>query len=347
MEATLFDGTSETPCSAVTLSNDQAEPGMRWVDVELASVTDGDADGILSSLGLDADEVRHELTVSVGVRFALTPNSIEGAAWSDESDGSSATPMYFHWSAERLVTVRIGGAVAVRGIKAQLRERSTILHEDPSRLVGLVLRLLTITVQRGLMDLAVKIGSLDLEVIASSVPNPKQATRLTALRQVVQPLGLRYPLYRVNVSASLMDASSVAGLSSGGVDELRQFSTAIDGTWQTLQGVVEALRNTAQDLQGQINTWQGNRINALTVVTMIFLPISFLTGYFGMNFSWLDDQLESFGAWLVFGVLLPIASVVVALVLLSRRGFRLGGPPVWRNLRVGAFRSRHNPSRSR
>ncbi len=49
--------------------------------------------------------------------------------------------------------------------------------------------------------------------------------------------------------------------------------------------------------------------------------ISFLTGYFGMNFNWLDDQLESFWTWVLLGVGLPILLVVVCVVLLASSGY--------------------------
>ena len=82
-----------------------------------------------------------------------------------------------------------------------------------------------------------------------------------------------------------------------------------------------AIRNAAQDIQAQVSAWQGSRINVLTIVTMIFLPISFLTGYFGMNFTWLENQLDSFWMWMLLGVALPILLVVAGVLLLASGGY--------------------------
>ena len=324
MDASLFDGVSVTPCPAPPLPDAPSTPAVRWIDINLADATDGGADTLLSSLGLDPDTVRHGLTVGYGVEFTLDAQSVHGAIWADDNDGSPAVAMFFHWNPQRLVTVRIGGSAAIAAVQQQMLERSPLFATDPSRVLGIVLRLLTITVQRGLMDSAISIGSLDLAVISTTMPNAKQMATLVGFRQALQSLATRYPLYRVNTEASLTDIPTVAGLTAGGVTELQNFSSALDGASQTLQGVLVQLRNTAQDIQSQISTWQGNRINTLTVVTIIFLPISFLTGYFGMNFSWLDNRLQSLGAWVMLGILLPVVSVVVAIVMLSRQGFPVG-----------------------
>jgi Mg2+ and Co2+ transporter CorA len=70
-----------------------------------------------------------------------------------------------------------------------------------------------------------------------------------------------------------------------------------------------------------VSTGQGNRVNVLTIVTMIFLPNSFLTGCFGMNVTRLDNQLNSFWSWAPAAQALPIQLVVVSVVLLSSSGY--------------------------
>ena len=55
----------------------------------------------------------------------------------------------------------------------------------------------------------------------------------------------------------------------------------------------------------------------------IFLPISFLVGFWGQNFSVLTGTIEKGSpAFLVLGVGLSVACVLVIVVLLSRRSWK-------------------------
>jgi len=60
----------------------------------------------------------------------------------------------------------------------------------------------------------------------------------------------------------------------------------------------------------------------LAAVATIFLPISFLAGFWGQNFNVLTGRIEQgWPAFLVLGVGLNVARVVVIVVMLSRRSW--------------------------
>ena len=321
MDVTIFDGSTTAPCTAAQAKAAANQPGISWIDIRLEGSDDADASSLLQALGIDPAAAREVIAHGLGTAFRMTPSAIEGVCWVDDADGSPSVQVTFAWNQQRLVTLRSGGDTAIAGIRERVSERVDVLKQDPSTLVGVVLQLMLATVQTGLTRTMIGVGTLDMEIIATATPKQQQTQQLNAYRTAFAPLALRFPMYLVNVQASLIDPGTVAGLDAAGMAQMQQFLTSAQSTNGLIDNLADAIRNAAQDIQAQVSTWQGNRINVLTIVTMIFLPISFLTGYFGMNFTWLDNQLDSAASWIILGVGLPVLLVAVSVALLATSGY--------------------------
>ncbi|MBB4664132.1 magnesium transporter CorA family protein [Conexibacter arvalis] len=119
--------------------------------------------------------------------------------------------------------------------------------------------------------------------------------QLGRLRRVVTP-------QRDLMQRAIEDLADLPGLSLGSRDWFRDVYDHLI----RLSDLVDSYRDLLTGLMDVYLSTTSNRMNAvmkqLTLVSTIFLPITALTGFFGMNFGWLVRHITSFASFLVLGV---------------------------------------------
>jgi magnesium transporter len=70
-----------------------------------------------------------------------------------------------------------------------------------------------------------------------------------------------------------------------------------------------------------INVLLNQMAGRLTIVATIFLPLTFATGFFGMNFGWMVRHIDSAASFFVLSSLTMLVPLIVAMVLLVRAGY--------------------------
>jgi magnesium transporter len=97
-------------------------------------------------------------------------------------------------------------------------------------------------------------------------------------------------------------------------DHLVRLSEAIDGDREMMNAAIDAYLSTAS-----------NRLNVTTkqlaVIATIFLPLTFVTGFFGQNFTWMVDHVSSWEMFVLLGIGLEVVTLIVLLVLFRLRGW--------------------------
>jgi magnesium transporter len=103
-------------------------------------------------------------------------------------------------------------------------------------------------------------------------------------------------------------------------DHLRLVNDEVAAQRDLLTTALEANMAVISVEQTQISLRQNDVMKQLTILTAVFLPLSFVVGFFGQNFDWLTTHVDSFAAFAAFGgggLLLPC--LILLAFLRSRR----------------------------
>ena len=98
-----------------------------------------------------------------------------------------------------------------------------------------------------------------------------------------------------------------------------------------ISDMVDAYRDLIGGAMDTHLSMVSNRLNVvmkqLAIIATIFLPLGFLTGFFGQNFAWPIAHLQvGFSYFLFLGIGSELVAIVLLLILFKRRGWLGSGP---------------------
>ncbi|MBO0691734.1 MAG: magnesium and cobalt transport protein CorA [Acidimicrobiaceae bacterium] len=108
-------------------------------------------------------------------------------------------------------------------------------------------------------------------------------------------------------------------------DHLKFVNEEVLGLRDVLATVLQANIAVISLEQNDINVRQNETTKQLTIIATIFLPLSFLTGFFGQNFGWLVAHIAHLWEFLVFGLGSLAASCAVLFAWFRRGGLTGSG----------------------
>jgi magnesium transporter len=99
-------------------------------------------------------------------------------------------------------------------------------------------------------------------------------------------------------------------------DHERYFERVYEQLNRLIDGIDAASDSLAKLMDLRLN----ETMYWLTVVATIFLPLGFLTGFFGMNFAWMINRIDTPLAFFALGIGGPLAGGMAVWVAVRRRG---------------------------
>jgi len=104
-------------------------------------------------------------------------------------------------------------------------------------------------------------------------------------------------------------------------DHVRRIHEDVLAQRDQLTGALEANLSMIGLRQSEIAAAQNRIVKQLTIVASVFLPLTFITGFFGQNFAWLVRHVESRSDFALIGIGSLILSCVLLLGWFKRGGY--------------------------
>jgi magnesium transporter len=234
------------------------------------------------------------------------------------ADVENLSEIHCFISGQYLVTVHHNDCPAFSGLVARIQARRQV-GDAPGQLFYRMADTLVDSFFPVLSALDDRIDALQTRIFARPTNDQlaellSYKSSLIALRRVIAP-------QRDLFAALASGADQVPGLS----DETQRYFRDTYDHLIRLSDMVDNYRDLLSSTTDAYLSVVSNQLNLvtkqLTIIATIFLPLSFLTGFFGQNFAWLVRQITGVGSFLIFGLGLELLAVVLLFVLFRRRGW--------------------------
>ena len=289
-----------------------------------------DVDAEASTLLLDTFGF-HPLAVEDAQHFGQRPKVEEYDGFTyfvahGAGAGAGTAEVHLFYTPKRLVTVHRGCSSMFAEIDKRLSRHAPANVSPPAvSVLYLVIDTLVDSYFPVLADLDDRIDELEDSILRA--PTEEQLGELFAMKR--QLVGYRKVItpQRDMFARLLTGVNTLPGMTEEDAryfrdlyDHLIRISDLIDSYRDLVSGAVDTHLSTVS-----------NRLNIvmkqLAIIATVFLPLSFLTGFFGQNFDLLINHVlnHTWAFWL-FGIGTELAAVVGLLVMFRRRGW-LGNDP--------------------
>jgi len=161
----------------------------------------------------------------------------------------------------------------------------------------------------------------DLQDQIFSNPREEQLAALFALKRQLVDMRKVVTPQRDMVSAMLTGVIPIPGMTAESeryvrdlYDHLIRISDMVDSYRDLLSGSLDAYMSMVSNRLNDV-------MKQLTIIATVFLPLSFLTGFFGQNFSWLVNRIGAEASFFGVGVGTEVLAVVILIILFKKRGW--------------------------
>jgi magnesium transporter len=193
----------------------------------------------------------------------------------------------------------------------RLRDRIRDSTGEEQWVVYSILDELTDTFFPGLEAIDDRIDTLEQAIVED--PREDHLREVFELKRTLVDLRRTVSPQRDLAQRALADLASVPGLDPASKDYVRDVYDHLLRVGDTIDSYRDVLTSITDVYLSTTSNQLNEVVRRLTIISTIFLPLTVVTGFFGMNFAWLENHISSLAAFLVYGV----GGVILSGVLLS------------------------------
>jgi magnesium transporter len=219
-----------------------------------------------------------------------------------------------------LITVRQGVASDLSGARQRLERRPELLDAGPAAALWAILDQIVDDYAPVVTGLESDVEQVEATVFRGTAAATERIYKLrreaTDFYRAVHPL--LGPLEALERGAYPQVGEQLLPYFRDVSDHLKLVNEEVIGQREVLATVLQANIAVISVEQNDISVRQNETTKQLTIIATIFLPLSFITGFFGMNFGWLTAHGTS--PWVFLGIGSLIASCVILYAGFHRSG---------------------------
>jgi|SoiMetStandDraft_5_1073268.scaffolds.fasta_scaffold04168_2 hypothetical protein len=315
MTAMIVDASGVRPAAAaVEVGKQVAAGGFFWLDISGGDPSAHHA--FLTEAGLNAADAVWALRFGQAGRMHIGVEGLRTATWIADRAGN-VIELHLIGREKCIITLWGGDPATLDDIRPQFAGHLGGIENNLYEAAGILLQLLL-----GTLGFAFEVIDAKLDGLRLALDGRTGAPDSAALAQRLQTLqstAASFNRYLGSVRAATTGIETVSGAGVRGAAELNDYADQVEDVEQQLFERRQWMSNIIHDVSAEIARKQGEQINRLTLVSLIFLPVTALTGFFGMNFNWLIASIASGEAFFILGVLLPLLCVVLTIAWLWHR----------------------------
>jgi magnesium transporter len=227
-----------------------------------------------------------------------------------------------------VITVRHGAASELRGARQRLEQRPELLATGSSAALWAILDVVVDGYAPVVAGLERDIDQIEATVFSGAVAPTERIYSLR--REATDFFRAVHPLLGVTAAVERAADKKLRPYLRDVRDHLLLVDEEVAAQRDLLGTVLEANMAVISVEQNKISVRQNTTIEQLTILATVFLPLTFVTGFFGQNFGWLVRHIDSpvdFVAYGIGGLVVPLTLLFWWLRLRSPRADKVSDTP--------------------